>query len=45
MSTQIAVLIGSLRRESFNRRLANAVMKLAPADFEFKELKIDDLPL
>ena len=45
MSTQIAVLIGSLRRESFNRRLANALMKLAPADFEFKELKIDDLPL
>lgn len=45
MTIQIAVLIGSLRRESFNRRLAQAVMKLAPAEFAFKELKIDDLPL
>lgn len=45
MSIQIAVLIGSLRRESFNRRLAHAVMKLAPAEFSCKELKIDDLPL
>ena len=45
MSTQIAVLIGSLRRESFNRRLAHAVMRLAPADYSFKELRIDDLPL
>lgn len=45
MAIQIAVLIGSLRRESFNRRLAHAVTKLAPAEFSFKELKIDDLPL
>lgn len=45
MAIQIAVLVGSLRRESFNRRLAHAVTKLAPADFAFKELKIDDLPL
>jgi chromate reductase len=45
MGIQIAVLVGSLRRESFNRRLAHAVAKLAPAEFSFKELKIDDLPL
>jgi chromate reductase len=45
MAIQIAVLVGSLRRESFNRRLAHAVAKLAPAEFSFKELKIDDLPL
>ena len=45
MAIQIAVLVGSLRRESFNRRLAHAVTKLAPAEFSFKELKIDDLPL
>lgn len=42
---QIAVLVGSLRRESINRRLAEAVSKLAPAEFTFKHLKIDDLPL
>lgn len=45
MAIQIAVLVGSLRRESFNRRLAHAVTKLAPAEFSCKELKIDDLPL
>lgn len=42
---RIAVVIGSLRRESFNRRLANGVMKLAPPELVFEELKIDDLPL
>jgi chromate reductase len=42
---QIAVVIGSLRRESFNRRLADALAKLGPAEFAFKHLKIDDLPL
>jgi chromate reductase len=42
---QIAVLVGSLRRDSFNRKLANALAKLAPPEFSFKQSKIDDLPL
>jgi chromate reductase len=42
---QIAVVVGSLRRESFNRQLANAVIKLAPSEFSFTFLRIDDLPL
>ena len=42
---QIAVAVGSLRRESFNRQLANAVIKLAPSEFSFTFLRIDDLPL
>jgi len=42
---QIAVVIGSLRRDSINRKLANAIVKLAPADFSFKQLEIGDLPL
>jgi chromate reductase, NAD(P)H dehydrogenase (quinone) len=42
---QIAVVVGSLRRDSFNRKLANAVVKLAPAEFSFKQLEIGDLPL
>lgn len=42
---QIAVVVGSLRRESFNRKLADALIKLAPADFSFKHLRIDNLPL
>ena len=40
----IAVVVGSLRRESVNRKLANAVMKLAPTGFECQSLRIDDLP-
>jgi chromate reductase len=42
---QIAVVVGSLRRDSINRKLANALVKLAPPDFSFEFLKIDDLPL
>lgn len=32
---QIAVLVGSIRRDSFNRQLANASKKLAPRNFYF----------
>ena len=42
---QIAVVVGSLRRDSYNRQLANALVKLAPAEFSFHDLRIDDLPL
>ena len=43
--TRIAVIVGSLRRESFNRKLAHALCKLGPASFEFRQLEIGDLPL
>jgi chromate reductase len=42
---EIVVVVGSLRRDSFNRRLADAVVKLAPSEFSFDQLQIDDLPL
>ena len=42
---QIAVVVGSLRKDSFNRKLANAIVKLAPPEFSFKQLEISDLPL
>jgi chromate reductase, NAD(P)H dehydrogenase (quinone) len=45
MPRQIGYVIGSLRKESINRKLANALIKLGPPDFVFKELKIGDLPL
>ncbi|HSU05289.1 MAG TPA: NAD(P)H-dependent oxidoreductase [Acetobacteraceae bacterium] len=45
MQYQIAVVVGSLRRESFNRALANAVAKLGPQEFTFKQAQISDLPL
>lgn len=42
---QIAIVVGSLRKDSFNRQLANAIVKLAPPEFSFKEVQINDLPL
>jgi chromate reductase len=45
VSIQVAVIVGSLRRESFNRRLSRAVQRLAPSQIEFRELNISDLPL
>ena len=42
---QIAVLVGSLRRDSYNRKLATAVSRLAPPEFSFKQIQIGDLPL
>jgi len=45
MPKQIGVVVGSLRKESINRKLAQALMKLGPPDFTFKELRIGDLPL
>ena len=41
----IAVIVGSLRKDSFNRRLGSALVKLAPPDFSFHPVRIDDLPL
>jgi chromate reductase len=42
---EIGVIVGSLRRDSFNAKLANALIKLGPADFNFKHLSMSDLPL
>jgi chromate reductase, NAD(P)H dehydrogenase (quinone) len=45
MPKQIGYVVGSLRKDSHNRKLANALIKFGPADFNFKELRIGDLPL
>jgi chromate reductase len=45
MAKQIGYIVGSLRKESHNRKLANALIRLGPPDFNFKELRIGDLPL
>lgn len=42
---RIIVVVGSLRRSSFNRQLANAVAKLSPPELSFQQARIDDLPL
>jgi chromate reductase len=40
----IAVIVGSLRQDSLNRKLADALALLAPNDFTFKQVQISDLP-
>ena len=40
---KIALLVGSLRKDSFNKRLALALARLAPSDFLFEQVRIDDL--
>jgi chromate reductase len=45
MTINVAVLVGSLRKDSFNRRLARAVEKLAPDEFAFEHIDIGGLPL
>ncbi|WP_308921891.1 NADPH-dependent FMN reductase [Janthinobacterium sp. J1-1] len=42
---QVAIIVGSLRKDSFNRQLADAIVKLAPPEFSFKQIEIGDLPL
>ena len=41
----IAVFVGSLRQDSFNKKLATALTRLAPTDFTFQQIQIGDLPL
>ena len=41
----IAVVVGSLRKDSFNRQLATALTRLGPDDFQFTSIEIGDLPL
>jgi chromate reductase len=40
----IAVVVGSLRKDSFNKKLAAGLQRLAPSGTTFTELRIDDLP-
>ncbi|MGE8357902.1 MAG: NADPH-dependent FMN reductase [Microvirgula sp.] len=45
MSHTVAVLVGSLRKESYNRRFALALSRLLPADFRLEFVDIGTLPL
>ena len=42
---KVAVIVGSLRRESINRKVAEALARLAPAHLELEIVEIGDLPL
>ena len=41
----VAVLIGSLRKDSLNRKVANALPSLAPASLALNVVEIGELPL
>lgn len=42
---KIGLIAGSLRRESYSKKLAENMISLAPADFEFIMVNIADLPV
>lgn len=44
MTKKIAVLVGSLRRESFNRKMARALSELAPDSLKLEIVEIRGLP-
>lgn len=43
--TKVAVFVGSIKKDSLNRKLAQAVEKLAPKDITFEYVDISKLPL
>lgn len=45
MSNTIAVLVGSLRKESYNLKVAKVLSQLAPESIKLKIIQIGDLPL
>ncbi len=41
--TKVAIVVGSLRKESFNRKVANEMIRLAPENLELEIVEIKDL--
>ncbi len=41
---KVAVIVGSLRKQSLNRKLAEALIAAAPAGLTFQHIEIGDLP-
>ncbi len=41
----VAVIVGSLRKDSFNRKMAKAMIALAPASLKLEIVEIGDLPM
>lgn len=44
-SSSVAVFVGSLRKASFNRKIAHALIGLAPENLKLEIVEIGDLPL
>jgi chromate reductase len=45
MNYKIAVLVGSLRKESFNKKVAENMIRLAPDNLEMEIIEIGQLPI
>ncbi|QFG53341.1 NADPH-dependent FMN reductase [Chryseobacterium sp.] len=45
MAKKIAVIVGSLRKESYNRKIAQEMIRLSEGKLEMKIVEIADLPL
>lgn len=45
MSKVIGILAGSLRKESFSKKVGKTLLDLAPDGFEFKLIDLNDIPL
>jgi chromate reductase len=45
MPYQVGYFVGSLSQNSINRTLSKALIRLAPEDLAFTEIRIDNLPL
>lgn len=42
---KVAIIVGSNRKESINRKLAHAMARLAEDSLQFEEIRLDDLPM
>lgn len=45
MNNVIGLIAGSLRKESFSKKIARALVSMAPPGFEFTIVSIEDLPI
>lgn len=45
MTIKIGIVIGSLRKDAFSKKIANNIIEMLPEDFEPKILEIGNLPL
>lgn len=45
MNKKIGIIIGSLRKESFSKKLGQEIIKMSPEGYDFNIVSIDDLPL
>ncbi|MDA3615035.1 NADPH-dependent FMN reductase [Polluticaenibacter yanchengensis] len=45
MDKVIGILAGSLRKASFSKKIAEAIIEFAPEGYEFKMVSLEDLPI